>query len=131
MANLLLRTCTQTTPRPSGRQGTCEGGLRRRITRAPHSGPALLPADGDGERGRAHPRLPAGRRRGRRARAPVEFDSIERIRERFGPGGIAEPAEAYGRVGAITDDTQMTLFTAEGLIRAYVRWATKGICHVP
>ncbi len=63
--------------------------------------------------------------------AAVEFDSIERIRERFGPGGIAEPAEAFGRTGAITDDTQMTMFTAEGLIRAHVRGALKGICHVP
>jgi ADP-ribosylglycohydrolase len=63
--------------------------------------------------------------------APVEFAPIERIREQFGPGGIAELAEAYGRVGAITDDTQMALFTAEGLIRARVRGANKGICHVP
>jgi ADP-ribosylglycohydrolase len=63
--------------------------------------------------------------------APVEFDAMERIRERFGPAGITELAEAYGRRGAITDDTQMTLFTAEGLIRAYVRGVTKGICHAP
>ena len=63
--------------------------------------------------------------------APVEFDSIEHIRQRFGPDGIAEFADAYGRLGAITDDTQMTLFTAEGLIRASVRSANEGICHVP
>jgi ADP-ribosylglycohydrolase len=31
----------------------------------------------------------------------------------------------------ITDDTQMTLFTAEGLLRAWVRQSTKGICHPP
>lgn len=36
--------------------------------------------------------------------------------------------EAYGRLGAITDDTQMTLFTAEGLIRAYVRRVERGGC---
>ena len=58
--------------------------------------------------------------------APVEFDAIDRIRSRFGPDGITELAEAYGRAGAITDDTQMTLFTAEGLIRAYVRAAHRG-----
>ncbi|UGS38494.1 ADP-ribosylglycohydrolase family protein [Capillimicrobium parvum] len=63
--------------------------------------------------------------------AAVEFDSIDGIRARFGSAGIRDFAEAYGRLGAITDDTQMTLFTAEGLIRAYVRQAAKGICHPP
>ena len=73
--------------------------------------------------------------------APIEFGSLREIRSRFGPEGLLEPAPAYGRLGAITDDTQMTLFTAEGLIlaardpafsgrsgmvrsvhRAYLRW---------
>jgi len=63
--------------------------------------------------------------------APVEFDSIERIRKRFGPRGITDYQTAYGRRGAITDDTQMSLFTAEGLVRAYVRGETKGLCHPP
>lgn len=30
-----------------------------------------------------------------------------------------------------TDDIQMMLFTAEGLLRAYVRNSARGICHVP
>ncbi len=60
--------------------------------------------------------------------APVEFLDLADIRRRFGPGGIAEYAEAYGRVGALTDDTQMTLFTGEGLVRAHVRQNLKGIC---
>lgn len=60
--------------------------------------------------------------------APVEFMSLADIRRRFGREGIANYVEAYGRVGAITDDTQMTLFTAEGLVRAYVRARLKGIC---
>ncbi len=63
--------------------------------------------------------------------APVEFLDLDRIRERYGCAGIRDFDEAYGRVGAITDDTQMTLFTAEGLIRAAVRQSLKGICHVP
>jgi ADP-ribosylglycohydrolase len=63
--------------------------------------------------------------------AAVEFRSIDEIRARFGPAGIDDPAEAYGRVGAITDDTQMTIFTADGLIRAAVRGRTKGIVHAP
>lgn len=47
--------------------------------------------------------------------ADVEFDSIAGIRERFGPAGLTGYASTPGR---ITDDTQMTLFTAEGLIRS-------------
>jgi ADP-ribosylglycohydrolase len=50
--------------------------------------------------------------------APIEFDALATIRCRFGPAGVRDYAPAYGRVGASTDDTQMTLFTAEGLIRA-------------
>jgi len=61
--------------------------------------------------------------------APVEFMSLDQIRQRFGPGGIEHYAPAYGRVGAITDDTQMTLFTAEGLIRAVMRSRDRGICN--
>lgn len=60
--------------------------------------------------------------------APVEFMSLDQIHKAFGPAGIFDYAEAFGRKGAITDDTQMTLFTAEGALRAYVRISTKGIC---
>jgi ADP-ribosylglycohydrolase len=63
--------------------------------------------------------------------APVEFMSLAEIRRSFGADGLEEMAPAYGRVGAITDDTQMTLFTAEGLIRAQVRAVGRGICHPP
>lgn len=63
--------------------------------------------------------------------APVEFDSWATIQQRFGPAGITGFSPAYGRVGAITDDTQMTLFTAEGLIRARQRWLDRGIANVP
>ena len=50
--------------------------------------------------------------------APIEFDSLAAIRERFGKDGLVQFEPAYGRRGAITDDTQMTLFTAEGLVLA-------------
>ncbi len=60
--------------------------------------------------------------------AAVEFSSKQAILTQFGPGGIRDYAPAYGRLGAITDDTQMTLFTAEGLMRAWVRWSQRGIC---
>ncbi len=59
--------------------------------------------------------------------------NLGEIRARFGAEGLLllELAPAHGRVGAITDDTQMTLFTAEGILRAVVRGRLKGICHPP
>jgi ADP-ribosylglycohydrolase len=47
----------------------------------------------------------------------IEFLSLAEIRRRHGPAGVTGYVPAYGRTGAITDDTQMTLFTAEGLLR--------------
>ncbi|MCP2260834.1 ADP-ribosylglycohydrolase [Streptoalloteichus tenebrarius] len=58
--------------------------------------------------------------------APVEFAPLAEIRARFGPGGPDAPAEAFGRRGAITDDTQMTLFTVDGLVRANVARRLRG-----
>ena len=52
--------------------------------------------------------------------AAVEFMTREQITQRYGRRGITAFDVAYGRAGAITDDTQMTLFTAEGLLRAEV-----------
>lgn len=63
--------------------------------------------------------------------APVEFMSLEQIRSEYGPRGIENYSVAYGRLGAITDDTQMTLFTLEGLLRAIMRREDRGICNVP
>ena len=60
--------------------------------------------------------------------APVEFMSLDDIRHKYGEDGIQELDTAYGVLGTITDDTQMTLFSAEGLIRAQVRYAHRGIC---
>ena len=63
--------------------------------------------------------------------APVEFMNLEQIRARFGPGGVTEYVPAYGLgPGAITDDTQMTMFTAEGLIRACAAQAADPIPFV-
>ncbi|WP_144174996.1 ADP-ribosylglycohydrolase family protein [Pseudomonas sp. Kh13] len=63
--------------------------------------------------------------------APVEFLEWPVIEARFGPQGIADFAPAYGITGAISDDTQMMLFTAEGLLRAYVLGSSRQPCHVP
>lgn len=57
----------------------------------------------------------------------VEFMSHAQILDRFGPGGISDYGEAYGGKGKITDDTQMTLFTAEGLLRGQMRGVSKGV----
>jgi ADP-ribosylglycohydrolase len=57
--------------------------------------------------------------------APVEFWTLDRIRSHVGEGGVREYLEAdFGTArgyGLVTDDTQMTLFTVEGIIRGRVR----------
>ena len=63
--------------------------------------------------------------------APVEFMRWQDIQAKYGPEGIRSMDTAYGRVGAITDDTQMMLFTAEGLLRARTRQLSKGFCDIP
>jgi ADP-ribosyl-[dinitrogen reductase] hydrolase len=63
--------------------------------------------------------------------APVEFLSHDMIAARYGVEGISQFDTAYGGIGLVTDDTQMALFTVEGLIRAWVRGTLKGICHPP
>jgi ADP-ribosylglycohydrolase len=59
--------------------------------------------------------------------APVEFMSLDRIRGRFGPDGPSAFEDGSFPAGSITDDTQMTLFTAEGLIRSVNRANARGI----
>lgn len=63
--------------------------------------------------------------------AGIEFLSLDEIRRRHGPAGVTGPSAAYGVDAPLTDDTQLTLFTAEGLIRASVRGRSRGICHPP
>lgn len=58
--------------------------------------------------------------------AGVEFKSRQAIVDAFGEDGVRTYVTAYGRKGAITDDTQMLLFTAEGLLRARVRGSERG-----
>ncbi|EOG5373399.1 ADP-ribosylglycohydrolase family protein [Cronobacter turicensis] len=59
--------------------------------------------------------------------APVEFLGRAEITARWGSQGITDFEHAWGGAGKITDDTQMTLFTAEGLLRAWTRAAMRGI----
>jgi ADP-ribosylglycohydrolase len=60
---------------------------------------------------------------------PIEFPGLSEIRARYGPAGIQDFSNHAD--GRISDDTQMTLFTAEGLIRAAVCRKEKGACDVP
>ena len=62
--------------------------------------------------------------------APVEFLRLPEIKERYGKDGITDFHEWRGfKPGSYTDDTQMSLATAIGCIRAYQRWRERGICH--
>jgi hypothetical protein len=62
--------------------------------------------------------------------APIRFMTRREIVRRFGPSGVRDYVPVYGGIGRITDDTQMTLFTADGVIRSAVRDEHKGITTV-
>jgi len=62
---------------------------------------------------------------------PVEFIRLDDIKKRYGEQGIENLVLNDTGTAEITDDTQLTLFTAEGLLRASTRGNLKGICHIP
>lgn len=62
--------------------------------------------------------------------ASVEFLEWPAIESKYGPQGIVDFTPVRGVTGAITGDTQMMLFTAEGLLRAFVRGSSGGVCQV-
>lgn len=62
---------------------------------------------------------------------PVEFMSYEQIRMKYGNMGITEYELDTNGVAEISDDTQMTLFTATGLLFASTRAHTHGVCGSP
>jgi ADP-ribosylglycohydrolase len=58
----------------------------------------------------------------------VEFIKLDEIKSRFGEEGITDlELDQYTGKALISDDTQMTLFTADGLIWAYDRMSERGI----
>ncbi|MEU9266967.1 ADP-ribosylglycohydrolase family protein [Streptomyces sp. NPDC048251] len=58
----------------------------------------------------------------------VEFSSLDQIRAAHGPRGLTRLVpDGEGVVGRVSDDTQMTLFTVEGLRTAARRARLKGI----
>ena len=68
----------------------------------------------------------------------IEFDSLNAIRRKYGPHGLRTilKSKKDGNKAVISDDTQLTLFTADGLLwaaedgvdsvdrvfRSYMRW---------
>ena len=60
----------------------------------------------------------------------VEFDRYSEIIARYGQPGITE-YELRGGVAEISDDTQMTLFTANGMLMGLTRGYMRGIGGVP
>lgn len=60
--------------------------------------------------------------------APVEFRRYEQIVQEYGTEGVTELIAAPGgKEALITDDTQMTLFTVEGILRSVTRAKRKDI----
>ena len=62
----------------------------------------------------------------------VEFDSEDRIFARYGSGGIrAYVLDPFSGKARISDDTQMTLFTANGILFGNTRASMRGIGGQP
>lgn len=60
----------------------------------------------------------------------VEFDRYPEIIAKYGQPGITE-YELVNGVAEISDDTQMTLFTANGMLMGLTRWYMRGIGAAP
>ncbi|MEL7566806.1 MAG: ADP-ribosylglycohydrolase family protein [Dehalobacterium sp.] len=56
----------------------------------------------------------------------IKFVELNEIKQKYGGNGIQELVLKDG-CAEISDDTQMTLFTAEGILRANTRLAHRGI----
>lgn len=52
---------------------------------------------------------------------PIEFASIENIKSRYGKNGICDFDKRSKEKAEITDDTQMTIFTADGLLKSALK----------
>lgn len=62
---------------------------------------------------------------------PVEFMRCNDIFRKYGENGVTGLSVGKNGKAEISDDTQMTIFSAEGILRANTRMKLKGICHVP
>ncbi len=61
----------------------------------------------------------------------VENMNFKDIREKYGYEGISELPTNEEGIAEISDDIQMTLFTAEGALRAESRMNERGVAHYP
>ena len=59
--------------------------------------------------------------------APTEFMNLNTILHEYGSNGVNDYVEFPDGRGEITDDTQMLLFTAEGLLRSLHRATNRGV----
>ncbi len=59
---------------------------------------------------------------------PIELKKLKEIKATYGSKGINNLTLNDKGIAEITDDTQMTLFTAEGILRANCK---KGRCYIP
>ncbi len=57
----------------------------------------------------------------------VEFLQLEQIKQKYGEGGICAYDCGNGKVARISDDTQMTLFTATALLTGTTRGMLRGV----
>ena len=55
----------------------------------------------------------------------VEFDSLADIRAKYGPSGLVDLSQS-GAPAHFSDDTQMTLYTLDGLLDV-LEWANDGV----
>jgi len=63
---------------------------------------------------------------------PVEFLSLDAIKQKYGPSGITKyELDKQTGTAVISDDTQMTLFTATGLLVGDTRLSMRGIAGEP
>lgn len=62
---------------------------------------------------------------------PIEFMDYNTIIKKYGPEGIKSFDIMDESQAKITDDTQMTIFTIEGLLRANARGHHYGLVHIP
>lgn len=63
--------------------------------------------------------------------APVDLLSLAEIKEKHGEQGLVDLVCNAAGKAEITDDTQLTLFTVEGLLRAETRKRVRGACYFP
>ena len=57
--------------------------------------------------------------------APIEFMKINKIKKTFGSQGLTELVKDKNKTFSISDDTQLTLFTADGLIKSALKNKSK------